>query len=80
MVTSEKELKSTEVHQLLSKNKKEECKIDYLPPLIPLVAKASPKARITAVMFYLFNFKMKIFPILGHFQHISDQKLEIFSF
>ena len=27
-------------------------------------------------LFYLFDFKMKILPILGHFQYISDQELK----
>ena len=34
----------------------------------------------TAVFFWLFNFKMKIFPIFGHLCFASDRKLEIFSF
>ena len=33
----------------------------------------------TAVFFQLFNFKMKIFQILGHLQYISDQEFEKFS-
>ena len=34
----------------------------------------------TAVFFELFNFKMKIFPILGHLCIVSDRELKRFSF
>ena len=36
--------------------------------------------KITAAFFQLFNFKMKIFPILGHLQYKSDQEYKKFSF
>ena len=35
---------------------------------------------LTAVFFQLFNFKMKIFPILGHLCIVSDLELDKFSF
>ena len=38
------------------------------------------KLAYTAEFFQLFNFKMKIFQILGHLQYISDQEFEKFSF